>query len=206
MEIAGFSVADPPEAWTAAGFRLDADGSCRIGGVRVRLVGRAAGRGITGWALRGLPAAVDEVDGVPTSLAAAEPTSGAVHPNGVTQLDHAVLMTPDLDRTVTALAALGTAPRRERDAELGGAAVRQVFYRCGEVVLEVIGTPGVHGAGPATLWGLTHTVRDLDAAAALLGEAAGRVKDAVQPGRRITTLRHRELGMSVPTALISAVP
>jgi hypothetical protein len=29
------------------------------------------------------------------------------------------------------------------------------------------------------------------------------VKDAVQPGRRITTLRTRELGMSVRTALIS---
>lgn len=43
----------------------------------------------------------------------------------------------------------------------------------------------------------------IDATADLLGEHVGRVKDAVQPGRRIATLRHRELGMSVNTAVIS---
>ncbi len=57
--------------------------------------------------------------------------------------------------------------------------------------------------GPATLWGLTHVVADIDATADLLGERVGRVKDAVQPGRRIATLRHRELGMSVNTAVIT---
>jgi hypothetical protein len=49
-------------------------------------------------------------------------------------------------------------------------------------------------------------VADIDAAAALLGEHTGRVKDAVQRGRRITTLRHRDLGISVSTALMSPKP
>ena len=31
-----------------------------------------------------------------------------------------------------------------------------------------------------------------------------RVKDAVQPGRRITTVHHQEFGMSVRTAMLSA--
>ena len=34
-------------------------------------------------------------------------------------------------------------------------------------------------------------------------EHLGKVKDAVQPGRRITTLRHKELDMSVATAFMS---
>ena len=56
---------------------------------------------------------------------------------------------------------------------------------------------------PARLWGLTHVAPELEVAVELLGELAGTPKDAVQPGRRITTLRTRELGMSVRTALIT---
>jgi len=44
---------------------------------------------------------------------------------------------------------------------------------------------------------------DLDLAAHRLGEALGTVKDAVQPGRRIATVRTKELGISVPIALMS---
>src|SRR3546814_3100403 len=33
-------VGDPREAWEAAGFTVDPDGTCRIGTVKVRLVGR----------------------------------------------------------------------------------------------------------------------------------------------------------------------
>ena len=46
-------------------------------------------------------------------------------------------------------------------------------------------------------------VADIDATAAFFGDRTAPVKDAVQPGRRITTLRHRDLGMSVHTAVIS---
>ena len=35
------------------------------------------------------------------------------------------------------------------------------------------------------------------------GEGLGTVKDAVQPGRRIATVRTKELGISVPIALMS---
>lgn len=44
---------------------------------------------------------------------------------------------------------------------------------------------------------------DIDALAQALGTKVGRVKDAVQPGRRIVTLRHQELGISVPIAFMS---
>jgi hypothetical protein len=54
------------------------------------------------------------------------------------------------------------------------------------------------------LWGITYEVADIDATAAYFGDRTAPVKEAVQPGRRITTLRHHELGMSVRTAMISA--
>lgn len=203
MTIDEFIVADSSESWAAAGFAVDDDAICRIGSVRIRLVGRDHGKGIVGWSLRDAPS-VSDVDGVPTSTSVASFAVGAVHPNGVTQLDHAVLMTPDLDRTVAALVALDLDVRRERDGELNGTAIRQVFFKLDAVVLEVVGSPGVRGEGPATFWGLTHTVADIDDTAGLLGAKVGRVKDAVQPGRRIATLRHRDVGMSVHTAFISA--
>jgi hypothetical protein len=102
------------------------------------------------------------------------------------------------------LAAAGAQARRERDGELGGRAIRQIFYRFGEVIVEVVGSPETADAGPSSLWGVTYTVTDIDASAAFLGERTGPVRAAVQPGRRITTVRHQEFGMSVRTALLSA--
>jgi hypothetical protein len=52
-------------------------------------------------------------------------------------------------------------------------------------------------------WGLAFTVRDLDACAALLGDTLGSVKAAVQTGRRIATLRHTDVGLTVPIAFMS---
>lgn len=196
-------VADPPRSWASAGFTVGPDGVCRVGRVRVRLLGSKAGRGIVGWSLRGLPSGMTDLDGVPTTASDAPPPEPASHSIGVTSIDHVVLLSPDLARTAGALAAVGLEPRRERDGKLGGMLIRQVFFRLGEVILEVVGPPDSATEGPSTLWGLTHTVRDIDAAAARLDKRASTVKDAVQPGRRITTLRNRDLGMSVRTALIS---
>jgi len=84
--------------------------------------------------------------------------------------------------------------------------MRQMFFRLGEVILEVIGQQDVAGEGDPGFFGLALTVDDLDAVAASLGPALGDAKDAVQEGRRIATLRHRDLGMSVAMALMSPEP
>jgi hypothetical protein len=44
---------------------------------------------------------------------------------------------------------------------------------------------------------------DLDATAAHLGDVTSAPKDAVQKGRRISTLRTRDLDISVPVAFMS---
>ncbi|WP_319453756.1 MULTISPECIES: glyoxalase [unclassified Mycobacterium] len=206
ITVAEFEVADPADAWTRAGFSVDSDAVCRIGGVRIRLVGRDTGTGIVGWSLRGLPPdrSIDDLDGVPTTRSDDVPAAPATHPNGVIAIDHVVLLSPDLGRTVESLAAVGVDPRRERMGELGGRPIRQIFFRLGEVIVEVVGSPETASEGPSTLWGMTYVVADLDATASFFGDRTSPVKDAVQPGRRITTLRHREFGMSVRSAMISA--
>jgi hypothetical protein len=205
ITVAEIAVADAPEAWARAGFAVDSDDVCRIGGVDIRLAGSGRGIGIVGWSLRGLPdGSADELDGIPTMKSNAVVSMPALHPNGVTDIDHIVLFSPDLGRTVAALAAIGVEPRRERDAQLGGRPIRQIFVRFGDVIIEVVGSPEVASEGPSALWGITYEVANIDATAAYFGDRTAPVKDAVQPGRRITTLRHHELGMSVRSAMISA--
>jgi hypothetical protein len=204
-------IADLPETWRAAGFTVADDGTCRVGSVRLELVGPEHGKQIASWALAGVPPSTTSVDGLPTEAADA-PRAGRdsppEHENGVEYIDHLVLLSPDSDRTVAAFAALGVEPRRVRqlDAQQYGFEARQTFFRMGEVILELIGPDtAMEGAAdrPAGFFGLAYTVRDLDATAALLADHIGNVTDAVQPGRRITTLRHKDFGMSVATAFMS---
>ncbi len=203
VSVDAFDVADTADSWTAAGFTVDADGVCRVGGVRIRLVGRGRGKGIVGWSLRGVQSD-QPLDGIPTSRSDAEAATPAEHANGAVSVDHVVLLSPDLKRTVAALAAVDVHPRRERDGQLGGRPMRQIFFRLGEVILEVVGSPETTADGPSTLWGLTYVVRDIDATAAFFGDRTAPVKPAVQPGRQITTVRHHDFGMSVRTAMISS--
>jgi len=200
-------VGDPPEAWRAAGFSVNGDGVCAIGTVRVRLVGSEGGRRVRSWSLRGI-AAPDgpTVDGLVTTVSTAPPCRPATHPNGVVAIDHVVIITPDQQRTTDAFGQLGLHPRRTRRTDTYGAPLLQTFFVAGDVIVELIGPEqpdDTAGGAPASFFGLAHTVADLDATVELLGAHLGRVKDAVQPGRRITTLRHRELGMSVACAFMS---
>jgi hypothetical protein len=100
------------------------------------------------------------------------------------RLDHVVLLTPALSRTLAALADAGLELRRTRDVPRKP--LRQAFYRLGEVVLEVVGEPDGAGDGPCTFWGLVVVVPDLEALPDGLCDDA---HDAVQPGRRIATAR-----------------
>jgi hypothetical protein len=208
--IDSIEIADPPEAWAAAGFTVDGDGMCRVGSVRLHLAGPEAGKRIVSWTLRDVPASTTSVDGLPTGVTSEPLPSDASpgHENGVEFIDHLVVLSPDTDRTIAALGEVGIEPRRTRhvDPEQYGFEARQTFFRMGEVVLELIGPnePMADAAErPAGFFGLAYTVRDIAATAALLADHIGNVKDAVQPGRKITTLRHKNLGMSVATAFMS---
>jgi hypothetical protein len=202
------TVADAPEAWSALGFAVE-DGVCVVGEIRIRPVGPEAGKGLSGWSLRGVE--TTELDGLPTARSDRPPPGEApAHPNGVTALDHVVAITPALERTVAALQGAGLDLRRIREEPTPAGAPRQAFFRLGTTILEVVQQPaaaiepGAEG-GPAFFWGLAFVAPDLEATAAGLGERVGEIRAAVQPGRRIATLR-RSAGLSLAVALMTPRP
>jgi hypothetical protein len=199
--LLGLDLAAEPDAWTSLGFAVDELGACRVDGVAIRL-GRPGHR-ISGWALAGAPEGID-VDGLRTiDPPSPAPSSVApTHPNGTVAIDHLVVMSPDPERTIAALAEHGITPRRRRRTNQYGPPFTQTFFRLGGPILELIGPDDPAGTDPARFYGIAFTVRDLDATAAVLGTRLGAIKDAVQPGRRIATLR-REAGAGVPLAFMS---
>jgi hypothetical protein len=202
-ELRQLTLADDPVGWSEAGFTVAAD-RARIGGVTLDFTGDPDRTGILGWWLTGVDAG--SIDGLTTQRAQPEPgpTSDPVHPNGTTLIDHVVAASPDLPRTVDALDRVGIGVRRTRDTDQYGGPMRQVFFRIGRPVLELIGPPEPSDERPASFWGLALTVTDLDATKDLLGDGLGDPKPAVQPGRRIATLRHRAFAITVPIAFMSA--
>jgi hypothetical protein len=177
--LAGLDVAGDADAWRDAGFTVDDDGTMRVGHLRMQTgVGT---RGISAWHLADEPV-----------------VAPAEHPNTTTLLDHLVVFTDDPARTTEKYGELGLQPRRVREV---GNGTTQTFFRAGGVIIELVGPiPDVTGE---RFWGLAFTVADLDGCAACLGDALGAAKDAVQPGRQIATLRHKQVGLTIPIAFMS---
>ena len=173
---------DPPEPWEALGFAPDPDGLVALGDERIALTGR--GGGILEVAAPGLTS--PDPDGL--NLKGLDPlrvVEGS-HPNGASVVDHLVVVTDSLARTVGALKGAGLDLRRT--------AGKMAFLRLGSYILEVVET----GDGPARFWGLVVVVPDPGAMPGPVGPA----KDAVQPGRRIATVS-REAGLGVALAVMS---
>jgi len=211
VTIDELAIADDAQRWADLGFAVEGEHAA-IGAVRIRFAGRdATGRrsasGLLGWSLRG--ARTTELDGIATTLSRSEvPPTAAAHPNGVVAIDHVVVFSPALERTIAALQAAGLDLRRIREEPTPAGAPRQAFFRLGDEILEVIQLPDdrLDLAGgsdaPARLWGLALISADIDATVAALAPHSGAPHDAVQDGRRIATVR-RSAGLAVPVAVMT---
>jgi catechol 2,3-dioxygenase-like lactoylglutathione lyase family enzyme len=211
------SVADSPETWAALGFTLT-DSSVRIGTTTFVLEGADPSgdkRGIIGWTLTADDGPIpDSIDGLPTgSITGAGPAIEApMHPNGINGIDHLVVSTPNLDRTVAVLEDLDIECRRRRDgAAYGQQKMRQAFFWLGDVILEVVGPetglePTSSDPGkpekPASFFGIALTASDLAATQAFFGDLMKPPVEAVQPGRLITTISSRG-GSSLAIAVMN---
>lgn len=219
--LLSLTVADDPAVWERLGFTVTG-GRARIGVVDFVLAGpagSASARGITGWTLAtdGAAPGPSALDGLATTWTAAATDPGAppapVHPNGVVRIDHLVVMTPDVERTVAVFEGLGMEVRRRREGEAYGRPMRQAFFWLGDpgeqgVILEIVGPPEVDPAkagDPAAFFGIAFTVADLDATGRHFGELMKPPVEAVQAGRQITTLSSK-CGATVPIALMSPHP
>ena len=172
-------LADEPGRWEGLGFELDGD-RLQLGAVWLRLAGERAGRGIAGWSLRGLGAT--ELDGLPTTESESpQPEPREAHPNGISAIDHVVVMTPALERSVPVLQQAGLDLRRIREEPTPAGAPRQAFFRLGAEILEVVQEPEHVVAEregerrrPARFWGLALLAADLDRAVASARRARWR--------------------------------
>jgi hypothetical protein len=189
-ELAALTLADPPKRWADLGF--SARGSeVSLGGVRLRL--GAPGAGIVGWVVAGIES-ISDIDGLPTEVTTRDPPASVAHENGALAIDHVVVTTTAFDRTAAALDQAGMPLKRTITTPKES---RMAFRRLGPAILELVevteGPPS-----PARFLGLVVVVDDLDALATRLGDRLGQVRDAVQPGRRIATLRESAgLGQAV---------
>lgn len=165
-DLVALEIADEPETWAAIGFAVQ-DGRAVLGGVALDLVGRDRGGAILGWTL---------------GTAVEAPLPGPPHPNGALALDHVVMTAADFERTLDELLADGLDLRRERDDLRDN---RMAFFRAGPTIVELVGAPG----GETRLWGLVAVVPTVDDPHPALAPHLGEPRDAVQPGRRIATLR-----------------
>lgn len=198
-------VAGDPESWRSIGLVVDVDGLLPLMGTSLRIAEheRTGRPGISGWTLSGVDPELDgtSVDGLETRVTAPMGPMFAQHDLGAGGLDHVVVMTPDLERTSAAVAeATGCELKRVR--EVG--AMQQGFHRIGPggLIVEIVTRPDIP-AGPATFWGLVINVDDIDVACERIGpERVSAPKDAVQPGRRIATIRD-DVGLGVPVALMT---
>jgi len=138
------------------------------------------------------------------------PLSPPIDPTAVTGLDHLVITVADAERAAALYGAkLGLDMRLDLSRADWG--VRLMFFRCGDLIVELARRLGEAPDAPAAkddkFMGLSWRVENADAARARLA-AAGFDVSEVRPGRkphtRIFTVRHRTCG--VPTLMIEPAP
>jgi hypothetical protein len=207
--ILHLNVADDPMTWAAMGFTLDG-ATVRLGTTAITLSGSEANaRGITGWVLAEdtmLPESIDGLRTATTTGAAPAPATEVSHANGIVTIDHLVVMTPDIDRTVSAFEDLAWECRRRREgAAYGQEKMRQAFFWLGDVIVEVVGPETIDAEKankPAAFFGVALTSSDLGVTQAFFGDLMKPPVDAVQAGRQITTISSRS-GSTLAIAVMS---
>lgn len=197
------------QPWEALGLPVSQQ-SVFIADVEIRFVGGEPGLRSWTFCVDGYegPPRVASVDGIATTVVAESGVAADVRNEAgslwgrhrVVGLDHVVVNTSEPLRTCAAIEeVLGLAVKRVREV---GNGYEQRFHRADNTIIEVVSGPQVP-PGDARLWGMVASIDDLDALAAELGEDLTSVpKQAVQPGRRISTLRSTA-GLGVPFALMS---
>jgi catechol 2,3-dioxygenase-like lactoylglutathione lyase family enzyme len=139
-------------------------------------------------------------------LAKERPLSVRTAPASITAMDHVVIATSDPERAAALYGArLGLDMALDRSHPDWG---RLMFFRCGDLIVEVTHRPGKRGDKQADtvqdkLRGLCWRVADLDATRARLAEAGvdiSEVRTGRKPGTRVATVRTGTCG--IPTLLV----
>ncbi|SDH90318.1 MULTISPECIES: VOC family protein [Bradyrhizobium] len=143
-------------------------------------------------------------------LASERPRSVPVATGPITAMDHVVVSTPDPERAAALYGArLGLDMALDRSHPDWG---RLMFFRCGDLVVEVTHRPAKPAPAPLDLQkdrlrGICWRVADIDATHARLARAGvdvSEVRTGRKPGTRVMTVRNGTCG--VPTLLVQPSP
>ena len=197
------------ETWSSAGFEMielpNGSSGCQLGSVQIQFDATGA-QGILSAVVSGLHGMIDSLEfDNENRLSPSHKNTylSSTHPNGISRIDHLVVTTADCDRTTSAFEANGIHPRRVRTFGDDGSKMRQTFFWLGDVILELVGPDASGDKGQANFWGLALISDDLQATADYLGEKCTPIKPAIQPGRKITTIKTREIGITTSLAVMS---
>ena len=199
VRLAAIDIGGSADPWVALGMRVDDQGRIPFNNGALEFV--PGGHGVIALAIEGVDDLPDNIDGVAVRPGSVAPA--IEHPIDVLEIDHVVIVTDSLERTSRAVSdVLGLECRRIRETD----SVRQAFHRFADqggrrgCIVEIVENAERSAAGA---FGLVLNVADIDATAERLGpELIGTPKPAVQPGRRIATVR-RGAGLGVALALMS---
>lgn len=136
-------------------------------------------------------------------LNAPRPVSKATGPDPITAVERVIIRTHDADRAAAFYGArLGLEMRL--DQAMGPA--RMMFFRCGDLTLEVLATPDAE-PGRDRLWGLSWRGADMAAQHARIaaaGFSVSELREGRGAGTRIFTVRDGTCG--IPTVVLQPAP
>ena len=209
FQLLKLTIGETAETWSSAGFEVmelpNGSPGCQLGSVQIQF-DTAGPQGILSAVVSGLRGMIDSLDF--DNENGLSPTHNntslsSTHPNGVSRIDHLVVTSSDCDRTTAAFEANGVYPRRVRTFGDDGSKMRQTFFWLGDVILELVGPDASGDKGQTNFWGLALISDDLRTTADYLGSRCTPIKPAVQVGRKITTIKTREIGITTPLAVMS---
>lgn len=218
-------ITDNDSAWEQVGFNINAaDKYADFGEIRLWFKPGSGGKGITSWGFANLDVAASNCNtstlcGIPminqSNMDKIIDDTSYGHPNGVVGIDHIVISTKNPQWVENEFLRLGIKKKRETTNNKLG--ISYSFYRPGKTILEVISTvadinneivPSViettEMALPGTyIWGITFVTKDIDFTHKALVDLTKLPWDAVQKGRKITTLNSQKANISTKVAFIS---
>lgn len=204
-QISEINLGEDPGKWEKIGFSVRSESSGKsvlLGNTKLNFINSPLSTGIISISVVGIEGNVDSLafESPQTSLPILQTST---HPNQVNRIDHLVVTTPDPDKTTAALNKAGIALRGVRKFGNTPNQTRQSFFWLGDVILELVGPDQATKGGKPEFWGLALVSSDIDETSKYLGQLCTPLKDAVQAGRKITTIKTLDQSIGTSIAIMS---
>ncbi|MDG1844838.1 MAG: hypothetical protein P8J01_00425 [Acidimicrobiales bacterium] len=197
-------------AWKSVGFNVidigNGNSICSVGGVKIYFENDTLNKGIWRIGTKRISGVIDSLKFDDLSVERSFSDNHSVlsdHPNGITGIDHLVVTTPNCNRTTKAFEETGMAVRKVRTFGKIGSETRQTFFWLGNVILELVGSNTKEDEGPPSIWGIAFVSKNIEETVNFLGDTCTPLKPAIQPGRRITTIKTQEFDIYNALAVMS---